>query len=92
MSGGSFNYLCHAHDLGDRRGDIEEMAKAIEAYDHPYASVLARDTRRVLGFLKSADTQAERLHEVWHDVEWHHSNDCGEDQVLQAIQEYRERS
>lgn len=92
MSGGSFNYLCHAYDFGDRRGDIEEMAKAIAEYKHPYASVLARDTRKVVAFLKAADTLAERLREVWHDVEWHHSNDYGEDQVLQAIQEYRERS
>lgn len=91
MSGGSFNYLCDAAgfgQLGERRGAIADMAKALDDYDHPGAAQAAADTRQVLAILESADELAERLSDVWHDVEWHHSSDYGVDQVHEALSAY----
>lgn len=91
MSGGSFNYLCYAADigtLGERRGAIEEMAQALDVYDHPAAAKAAERTRAVLLALSAADELASQLADVWHAVEWHHSSDWGEEDVIEVLQAY----
>lgn len=91
MSGGSFNYLCYAVDmgmLGERRGSIEEMAEALDAYDQPAAAKAAERTRAVLLALSAADELARQLTDVWHAVEWHHSCDWGEEDVIKVLQAY----
>jgi hypothetical protein len=95
MSGGSFDYLCYAADLGtlgERRGAIEEMAQALDAYDQPAARKAADRTRAVLLALTAADELARQLTDVWHAVEWHHSSDWGEEDVIEALQEWWEAS
>lgn len=91
MSGGSFNYLYLAADLGqlgDRRGTIQEMANALTEYRHPGAAIAAADTREVLALLAQADEVARRLADVWRAVEWHHSADSGTNRVHDALNEY----
>lgn len=95
MSGGSFDYLCYAADtghLGERRGGIADMAKALEEYEQPAASKAAAETRNVLALLEQADEAAQRLHDIWHAVEWHHSSDWSEGDVLGILQQYWEAS
>lgn len=91
MSGGSFNYLCYAADtghLGDHRGGIADMARALEEYEQPAAAKAAADTRHVLALLEQADEAAQRLHHVWHAVEWHHSSDWSKSDVLDILRQY----
>lgn len=90
MSGGSFDYLCWSTDLASQKGAIEEMAEAIEAYDHPAAAKAADHTRAVLAAFKVAEVIADQLRDVWHAVEWHHSSDWGEADVLEALQKHWE--
>lgn len=93
MSGGSFNYLYLAAELGrlgECRGMIAEMAEALDEYDHPRAGQAASDTRRILATLEQADALAKDMAEVWHAVEWHHSCDWGGDDVEEALDKYDE--
>jgi hypothetical protein len=91
MSGGSFDYLCYAVEigtLGERRGAIEAMAQALDEYDQPAAAKAADRTRAVLAALDAADELARQLSDVWHAVEWHHSSDWGEEDVLEVLQKH----
>lgn len=94
MSGGSFNYLCHTWDLDtlmDKRGDLEEMASELAGLG--YAQDAARETEELVVLLRQWEVRAtvriERLREVWKAVEWWRSCDYGEDQVREALAEYR---
>lgn len=94
MSGGSFNYLCRAWDLPDivgKQGDLEEMSQALAALG--YAQDAARETEELLAMLRQWEVRAtvrlERLREVWKAVEWWQSCDYSEDQVREALAEYR---
>lgn len=94
MSGGSFNYLCHTWDLNDlmdKRGDLEEMASELAGLG--YAQDAARETEELLVMLRQWEVRAsvrlERLREVWKAVEWWRSCDYSEDQVREALAEYR---
>ena len=91
MSGGSFNYLYRAADmgtLGERRGAIEEMASSLEEYDQPAAAKAAERTRAVLLALSAADELAKQLADVWKAVEWHHSCDWSKEDVLEVLQKF----
>lgn len=91
MSGGSFGYLHLAADLGrlgERRDTVQEMADALNEYQHPGAATAAADAREVLALLSQADEAARRLAGVWRAVEWHYSADWGTDQVRDALAEY----
>ncbi|MEV5944407.1 hypothetical protein [Streptomyces sp. NPDC051994] len=88
MSGGSYNYLfCHVRGLEEQRGDLEEMAKRLA--ELAYAQGAAEATRRVMALLDQAEAASQELAEVWRAVEWWDSGDYGEDQVREAIEEYR---
>lgn len=94
MSGGSFNYLCHTWDLADineKRGDLEAMASELAGLG--YAQDAARETEELLVMLRQWEVRAtvriERLREVWKAVEWWRSCDYSEDQVREALAEYR---
>lgn len=94
MSGGSFNYLCHTWDLNDlveKRGSLEAMATELSGLG--YAQDAARETEELLVMLRQWEVRAgvriERLREVWKAVEWWRSCDYGEDQVREALAEYR---
>lgn len=95
MSGGSYNYLySHAGGLEAQRGDIEAMRdrlQELERQDVPGAYLAARQTRLVLNHLKLAEQRAQDLSSVWRAVEWWDSRDYDEDQVHEALREFRER-
>lgn len=89
MSGGSYNYLCwntDVYELGQRRSEVEAMAKRLEAMDYPAA---ARATRDVLRLLDGASRCASSLEDVWHAVEWRDSGDYGDDQVAEAVAKFK---
>ena len=92
MSGGSFNYLCHAFEdeLFKRDSDLAEMAVALNEY--PDGGVAARETEEIRAFIRAAcmrvEVRSNRLREVWKAVEWHHSNDSGPDRVAAALKAY----
>lgn len=94
MSGGSFNYLCHTWDfdaLASKQGDLEAMSRALAELG--YAKDAARETEELLVMLRQWENQAivrvERLREVWKAVEWWRSSDYSEDDVKEALAEYR---
>ncbi len=88
MSGGSYNYLCfHSRGLDFHRGDIGAMAERLEGLG--YAFEVTADTRKVLALLDEAEVVAKRLEDVWHDVEWWDSGDCGEERVRKTVAEYQ---
>jgi hypothetical protein len=90
MSGGSFNYLCYkdACDIGAYRETIIDMADAIGWYGGVEAALAAVDTRALLEEFDALQDKIDRLHKVWHAVEWEHSGDTGQGQTLMAIAEY----
>src|SRR5690242_3262703 len=88
MSGGSWNYLVWADDLGGRIDDLTRMAARLEAENGPHA---ARATRDVIRMLNAAERIADQsLREVWRAVEWRDSSDYGPEAITEAIAEYGE--
>jgi hypothetical protein len=86
MSGGSYDYLCwNTHELSNRRGMVEAMAKRLEKSGYREA---ARATRNVLYLLDGAQQAADALADVWHAVEWADSGDSDEDRVRQEIAKF----
>lgn len=94
MSGGSYNYLCDSWDIDDlisKRGDLEQMSARLAGLG--WAEDAARETEELLVMLRQweirAETRIKRLRDVWKAVEWWDSCDYGEDQVREALAEYR---
>ena len=94
MSGGSYNYLCDAQDLGDlnaHRYYLEEMATRLTGLG--YAQDAAAETEELLALLRQWEVRAtvrmRRLSDLWHAVEWWDSCDSGEDRVHEALAKYR---
>lgn len=94
MSGGSYNYLCHAFDLDDlleRRHSLREMADRLAGLG--YAEDAAKETEELLVLLNQwcvrAEVRRNRLADVWKAVEWWDSCDSGEDDVREALAKYR---
>ncbi len=94
MSGGSWNYL-YSKEIDDLMqhsniGTLEEMADYLN--QNGYEDV-AKDTRRLAEYIKSAKIRIETLFEmlspVFKAVEWCDSGDWGKDRVDKAIEEYR---
>jgi hypothetical protein len=94
MSGGSFNYLCRTWDLSDvlgKIGDLEAMSSALAALG--YAQDAARETEELLVILRQwqvqTDVRLKRLTPMWKAMEWWQSCDWGEDDLKDALAEYR---
>lgn len=94
MSGGSYNYLLNktAEELTTSVDDLERMTARLTGLG--YADDAAEETYELILLIRQyrvrAQKIAERLHDVWHAVEWWDSYDSGEDGVKEAIKEYRE--
>jgi hypothetical protein len=90
MSGGSFNYLCHAAgdaaELAVRRQELEDMAIALEALDDGKAA--ARATRDVIRALATVDRLSADLDGPWQALEWWYSNDYSKRQAHEALAEW----
>lgn len=94
MSGGSYNYLCHAdaEKLTEKTGDLQSMADRLAGLG--YAEDAAKETQQLLLIVRQYENRAnaiiDRLSKVWRAVEWWDSSDSGEDSVKNALDEYRE--
>lgn len=95
MSGGSYNYLCHAGDLDGlwaKRGSLDEMAERLAGLG--YARDAALETEELVTLLRQWDVRAtariSRLAGVWKAIEWWDSCDYGEDDVRETLAQYRE--
>jgi hypothetical protein len=93
MSGGSYNYLCYkdGHQILEAMGDLEAMSARLAGLG--YANDAAAETEDLLVLMRQAlnrvGVRMRRLEKVWHAVEWWDSADYGEDQVKEALAEYR---
>jgi len=94
MSGGSYNYLCHASadEMMNKVSDLQDMADRLAGLS--YASDAARETQELLLIVRQFENRIEastnRLHDVWRAVEWWDSCDSSEDSVKAALDAYRE--
>ena len=94
MSGGSYNYLSYTpiHELmlGGRIDDMEEMEQTL--IEMGYTDI-AKDVRRLIEYCKSANNRIgvlfEQLEDVFHDIEWYHSADIGEETLIKTLEKYR---
>lgn len=87
MSGGSYNYLCHAHagEIFNHESDIESMADRLK----PICPEAAAKTRAIMA--KRAEVQAmiDEMTDLWRAVEWTDSCDCSESDLVEAIEKWK---
>lgn len=92
MSGGSLNYLCYKEpeDLFHCIGEMEEAEQVLIGQG---ALDVAKDVRRLIEYVKSAEVRisvlAGNLRDVFHAVEWMLSGDSGEATLKKHIEQYR---
>lgn len=93
MSGGSYNYLCHAEaeTLVNYTVELQEMADRLAGLG--YADDAARETQELLLTIRQCQNRiksiADRMSGVWRAVEWWDSCDTSEDSVKSALEKYR---
>ena len=92
MSGGSLNYLCYKepHQLFDYVGEMEAAEEfLIKKGDLD----IAKDVRRLIEYIRSAENRvsvlSEQLNDVFHAVEWRLSADYGDKSLQEALDRYR---
>ena len=94
MSGGSWDYL-YSKDIDDlmQGSDIELLEEMADYLNQNGYEDVAKDTRRLVEYIKSAKIRVETLFEmlspVFKAVEWYCSGDWGKDRVGKVIEEYR---
>ncbi len=92
MSGGSLDYLCFK-EPEELFHCIEEMEKVEQVLLQRGAQDIARDVRRLIEYVKSAENRisvlSEQLNGIFHAVEWYQSGDYGEDTLRKHIEQYR---
>lgn len=95
MSGGSFNYLYCKRDLDDllyHTDDLDNMREALIKYGY---EDIAKDTQRLIEYIKSAkirvETLAGNLEKVFKAVEYYESADWGKETMLKILEEYRNK-
>lgn len=93
MSGGSHNYL-YSTDVSEvfaRLGDIDGMARRMDVLG--YAGDAASETRELLRIAEQFQLRIHaylsRLGPVWKAVEWWDSGDSSEEEVKDALADYR---
>ena len=94
MSGGSWNYL-YTKEIDDlmQYSNIETLEEMADYLNQNGYEDVAKDTMRLVEYIKSAKIRVETLFEmlspVFKAVEWYCSGDWGKDRVGKAIEEYR---
>lgn len=94
MSGGSWNYL-YTKEIDDlmQYSNIETLEEMADYLNQNRYEDVAKDTRRLVEYIKSAKIRVGTLFEilgpVFKAVEWYCSGDWGKDRVGRAIEEYR---
>jgi len=93
MSGGSFNYLYCKENIDDllyHTDDLDNMREALIKYGY---EDIAKDTQRLIEYIKSAEVRvtvlAKKLQGVFKAVEYYESSDWGKDTMLKKLEEYR---
>lgn len=92
MSGGSFDYLCHADatELFSKRDELRRMVEALSSMGYKDA---ASETEEILLILRHFEARlgarVDRLSKVWKAVEWLYSGDWSAAQLDEEIAEYR---
>jgi hypothetical protein len=94
MSGGSFGYLCYK-DVPELMepssiSNLEIMVQHLQLYGY---EDIARDTQRLIEYIRSASIRievlSENLNDVFHAVEWHESGDTGRETMIAELEKYR---
>ena len=85
MSGGSFNYLCHA-ELTERKQTVMEMRDELHRLGY-HDAALATDG--VVAAMNQIEAAQRNLADVWHAVEWLCSCDWDEDSVAEVLAKWR---
>ena len=92
MSGGSLNYLCYK-EPEELFHCIKEMEEVEQELLQRGSQDIARDVRRLIEYVKSAENRisvlSEQLNDIFHAVEWRLSADYGEDTLMKHIEQYR---
>lgn len=92
MSGGSLNYLCckEPEELFHYLDEMEEVEQVLLGEG---AQDIARDVRRLIEYVKSAELRigvlSGQLNDIFHAVEWYESGDYGRRDLLRHIEQYR---
>lgn len=93
MSGGSFNYLCHATPdeiLVGKRQDLAEMVAALSVSGAVDAAKETETIGLILNHFEARiQARMDRLSGVWKAMEWWRSGDWTEAQFKEALAEYR---
>jgi hypothetical protein len=95
MSGGSYNYLCYKEgvELFDMTEELEWMVTRLRG-SYPDA---ADATQAILDTVNAIKEQLHELNRkavwpiqrIWRQAEWCDSCDCGEEDVLEAVDGWR---
>lgn len=94
VSGGSWDYL-YSKDVEQlmQYSNIEMLEDMADFLNQNGYEDVAKDTRRLVEYIKSAKIRIETLHEmlspVFKAVEWYDSGDSSKDNIAKAIEEYR---
>lgn len=92
MSGGSYNYLCFSNteNISSKIDDLRNMVDRIEKLGYPR---IAEDTDKTIAlitdFEEKLQNSIDKLHKVWHAVEWLDSGDYSYDQAIKELEAYR---
>lgn len=94
MSGGSWSYL-YSREVDEliQPENIELLEDMADYLNQNGYEDVAKDTRRLVEYIKSAKIRVETLFEilspVFKAVEWYYSADWGKYRVDEAIEKYR---
>lgn len=95
MSGGSLDYL-YNKEPGDLFYQIEGMEKVEQKLLRDGYTDIARDVRRLIEYVLTAENRisvlSERLRDVFHAVEWYLSGDYGESSLREHLEQYRQEA
>lgn len=92
MSGGSLNYLCfkEPHELFEHIDDLKSVEEFLLARGD---TDIAKDVRRLIEYIRSAENRvsvlSEQLKDVFKAVEWYISADYGANSLQKALNRYR---
>ena len=94
MSGGAMNYL-YLKEVPDLfRGESVDDMELSEALLLSYGYLdIAKDVRRLIEYIKSAENRIGVLHKqlsgVFRAAEWYYCGDYGKDSLIRELEKYR---
>jgi hypothetical protein len=84
MSGGSYNYLCHADssDIGFKTEELKDMANRLAELGFTEE---ANETKDILEHINKTDSMISEITNLWKAIEWMDSGDWGIEEVKEEI-------